>query len=161
MMLLIYGVVCVLVLVSFMSWRAMVCIVVPLALTSFLCQALMAWLGIGVKVATLPVIALGVGVGVDYGIYIYSRLAHFLRSGDLTPVYVPDEATEALRDLERARDAAKRAERTARHQLSKFLLRHGRRWDGGSAWTQKHLAWIRRQEFAQEAQQRVLQVRQP
>jgi len=81
MMLLIYGVVCALILVSFASWRAVVCIVVPLALTSFLCQALMAWLGIGVKVATLPVIALGVGVGVDYGIYIYSRLAHFLRQG--------------------------------------------------------------------------------
>ncbi len=85
-----------------------------------------------------------------------ARLAHFLRSGDLTEVYVPDEATEALRDLERARDAAKRAERTARHQLAKFLLRHGRRWEGGSSWTKKHLEWIRRQEFAQEAQQRVL-----
>jgi predicted RND superfamily exporter protein len=70
-----------LVLLSFASWRAMVCIVVPLALTSFLAQALMAYLGIGVKVATLPVIALGVGVGVDYGIYIYSKLASFLRRG--------------------------------------------------------------------------------
>ena len=48
----------------------------------------MAWLGIGVKVATLPVIALGVGVGVDYGIYIYSRLAHFLRQGlDIRQAY--------------------------------------------------------------------------
>ena len=81
MMLLIYAVVCVLVFVSFGSWRAMLCIVTPLALTSFLCQALMAYLGIGVKVATLPVIALGVGVGVDYGIYIYSKLAHYLRRG--------------------------------------------------------------------------------
>ena len=81
MMLLIYGVVCALVFVSFASWRAVLCIVVPLALTSFLCQALMAYLEIGVKVATLPVIALGVGVGVDYGIYIYSKLAHFLRRG--------------------------------------------------------------------------------
>jgi predicted RND superfamily exporter protein len=79
MMLLIYGAVCALVFVSFASWRAVVCIVVPLALTSFLCQALMAYLGIGVKVATLPVIALGVGVGVDYGIYIYSKLAYYLR----------------------------------------------------------------------------------
>ncbi|NND68331.1 MAG: RND family transporter [Halioglobus sp.] len=82
MMLLIYGVVCALVFISFASWRAVVCIVVPLALTSFLCQALMASLGIGVKVATLPVIALGVGVGVDYGIYIYSRLLHFLSRGE-------------------------------------------------------------------------------
>ncbi len=81
MLLLVYGVVCLLVFVSFASWRAVVCIVTPLALTSFLCQALMAYLGIGIKVATLPVIALGVGVGVDYGIYIYSRMAHFLRRG--------------------------------------------------------------------------------
>lgn len=88
MMLLIYSVVCALILVSFASWRAVICIVVPLALTSFLCQALMAWLGIGVKVATLPVIALGVGVGVDYGIYIYSRLSHFLRRGmDIQQAY--------------------------------------------------------------------------
>ncbi len=88
MMLLIYGVVSALVLLSFASWRAMVCIVVPLALTSFLAQALMAYLGIGVKVATLPVIALGVGVGVDYGIYIYSKLDSFLRRGmDIQEAY--------------------------------------------------------------------------
>jgi transposase len=84
------------------------------------------------------------------------KLAHFLRSGDLTAVYVPDEATEALRDLERARDDAKCTERVARHQLSKFLLRHGKRWSGKTAWTQKHLNWIRTQTFAHEAQQRVL-----
>ena len=88
MMLLIYGVVCALVFVSFASWRAVLCVVVPLALTSFLCQALMAYLEIGVKVATLPVIALGVGVGVDYGIYIYSKLAHYLRRGlDIQEAY--------------------------------------------------------------------------
>jgi hypothetical protein len=50
-------------------------------LTSALCQALMAYLGIGVKVATLPVIALGVGIGVDYGIYIYGRLETYLKAG--------------------------------------------------------------------------------
>jgi transposase len=83
------------------------------------------------------------------------KLAHFLRSGDLTAVYVPDEATEALRDLERARDDAKCSERTARHQLGKFLLRHGRRWSQ-TGWTQKHLAWIRAQKFDHEAQRRVL-----
>jgi len=65
-----------------------VCIIVPLGLTSILCQALMAQLGIGVKVATLPVIALGVGIGVDYGIYIYSKLDHFLKQGlDLENAY--------------------------------------------------------------------------
>ena len=62
------------------------------------------------------------------------KLAHFLRSGDLTEVHVPEEAVEAIRDLERARDDAKCAERAARHQLSKFLLRNERRWDG-EAWT--------------------------
>lgn len=81
MMILIYSVVAALTFLSFASARAVICVIVPLALTSVLCQALMAYLGIGVKVATLPVIALGVGVGVDYGIYIYSKLAYFLRRG--------------------------------------------------------------------------------
>ena len=62
------------------------------------------------------------------------KLAQDLRSGDLTPVHVLDPATEAIRDLERARDDAKRAERAARHQLSKFLLRHGRWFEGRSTW---------------------------
>jgi len=83
------------------------------------------------------------------------KLAHFLRSGDLTEVHVPDEAVEAIRDLERARAAAKCAERTARHQLGKFLLRHDRHWDE-TTWTQKHLNWIRTQKFEYPAQQEVL-----
>jgi transposase len=84
------------------------------------------------------------------------KLARFLRSGDLTEVHVPEAATEAMRDLERSRDDAKRAERTARHQLSKFLLRHGRRYDGKTAWTGKHLDWMRGQVFEHEAHNRVL-----
>jgi transposase len=84
------------------------------------------------------------------------KLARFLRSGDLTPIFVPDKTTEAMRDLERSRDDAKKAERVARQQLSKFLLRHGRRYDGKSAWTTKHLEWVRKQQFEQKAQQRVL-----
>jgi transposase len=84
------------------------------------------------------------------------RLAHFLRSGDLTPVWVPDEHTEAVRDLSRSRDDAKRAERTARHQLSKFLLRKGCRFDGKSHWTLTHWEWIKRQTFPHEAANRVL-----
>ncbi len=68
-------------LITFRSFAATVCIVLPLILTSILGNALMAFLGIGVKVATMPVIALGVGIGVDYGIYIYSRLESFLRAG--------------------------------------------------------------------------------
>ena len=83
------------------------------------------------------------------------HLAACLRSGDLTAVRVPDAETEALRDLERARTAAKAAELTAKHQLGKFLLRHGRTWTK-SNWTRSHLAWVRRQQFEQEAQQRVL-----
>ena len=85
-----------------------------------------------------------------------AKLALCLRGGDLTPVYVPDADVEALRDLERARTAAKNAETTTKHQLGKFLLRHGRRWTGASNWTVKHHAWIRQQRFEHEAQRRVL-----
>jgi transposase len=84
------------------------------------------------------------------------KLARFLRSGDLTTVHVPEAATEAMRDLERCRDDAKRAERTARHQLSKFLLRHGRIYHGKTAWTGMHLDWVRHQVFELEAHNRVL-----
>jgi transposase len=84
------------------------------------------------------------------------KLARFLRSGDLTEVAIPDSGTEAMRDLERAREDAKNAERVVRHQLAKFLLRHGRRYEGKTSWTQRHLEWIRRQQFEHEAQQRVL-----
>lgn len=81
MLLLVYGVVVALCLVAFRSWRPVVCIILPLVLTSVLCEALMAMLGIGIKVATLPVIALGVGIGVDYGVYIFSKLEAYLRAG--------------------------------------------------------------------------------
>lgn len=84
------------------------------------------------------------------------KLARFLRSGDLTAVAVPDHATEAMRGLERAREDAKNVERSARHQLSKFLLRHGRIYQGRMAWNRTHLRWIRQQAFKHEAQQRVL-----
>lgn len=78
----VYGVVGLLCLLTFRSVKILICIIAPLALTSILCQALMASLGIGVKVATLPVIALGVGIGVDYGIYIYSKLNTYLVQGE-------------------------------------------------------------------------------
>jgi predicted RND superfamily exporter protein len=67
--------------ITFRSWRGVLCVVVPLMLVTILCNALMALLGIGLKVATLPVIALGVGVGVDYGIYIYEQMQHSLKRG--------------------------------------------------------------------------------
>jgi predicted RND superfamily exporter protein len=78
---LVYLCVAVMCMITFRSWAATLCIVLPLVLTSVLGNALMAFMGIGVKVATLPVVALGVGIGVDYGIYIYSRLESFLRAG--------------------------------------------------------------------------------
>jgi uncharacterized protein len=80
-LLLVYLCVAVMCMITFRSIAATLCIVLPLVLTSVLGNALMTFLGIGVKVATLPVIALGVGIGVDYGIYIYSRLESFLRAG--------------------------------------------------------------------------------
>ena len=68
-------------LLTFRSAVATMCIILPLALVSLLNNALMAMLGIGVKVSTLPVIALGVGVGVDYGIYLYDRIEAHLHEG--------------------------------------------------------------------------------
>ncbi|HGA2316971.1 TPA: RND family transporter [Pseudomonas putida] len=77
----VYGAVILLCLVTFRSWRAVLCAVLPLMLTSVLCEALMVALGIGVKVATLPVIALGVGIGVDYALYVMSIVLAQLRQG--------------------------------------------------------------------------------
>lgn len=81
MLLLVYSAVVVLCFITFRSWRAVVCAVLPLMLTSLLAEALMVVLGMGVKVATLPVIALGVGIGVDYALYILSVMMHRLRHG--------------------------------------------------------------------------------
>ncbi|NMG55993.1 efflux RND transporter permease subunit [Aromatoleum aromaticum] len=81
MLALVYGIVALLVLWEFKSWRITVCIMLPLYVTSVLCEGLMAKLGLGVKVATLPVIALGIGIGVDYGIYIYNKLEYYLERG--------------------------------------------------------------------------------
>lgn len=72
------------------------------------------------------------------------KLARSYRAGDLTAVWVPDAAHEALRDLVRAREAAKKDQLRARHRLGKFLLRHGRRPSTAmTAWTQAHLAWVK------------------
>jgi transposase len=82
------------------------------------------------------------------------RLARSYRSGDLTPVWVPDEGSEALRDLVRAREAAKQDQLRARHRLSKFLLRSGQRPAAGmKAWTQLYMAWVRQLRFKQVAQE--------
>ncbi len=86
------------------------------------------------------------------------KLARSYRAGDLTAVWVPDAAHEALRDLVRAREAAKKDQLRARHRLGKFLLRHGRRPPTGmTAWTQRYLAWIKTAvQFEQPAQEATL-----
>lgn len=85
------------------------------------------------------------------------KLARYLRSGDLTSVWVPDRAHEALRDLVRARQAAKIDEKRARHRLQKFLLRHGQRPPQGvKAWTARHKAWLQGLTLEQPTLQVVL-----
>jgi transposase len=82
------------------------------------------------------------------------KLAHCYRANDLTPVWVPDEAHESLRDLVRAREVAKKDQLRARHRLQKFLLRQGvHRPEGMTAWTLKHVLWIRGHEFEHVARQ--------
>ncbi|MGG6348781.1 efflux RND transporter permease subunit [Pseudomonas putida] len=81
MLLLVYLAVTLFCLVTFRSWRATLVAILPLMLTSVLCEALMVAMGIGVKVATLPVIALGVGIGVDYALYLLSVQLHYQRAG--------------------------------------------------------------------------------
>src|SRR5206468_3289367 len=68
-------------LVTFRRLRATLCILIPLAIVSVLCEALMPTLGIGLKISTLPVVALGVGVGVDYAIYLFDRIEVHLEEG--------------------------------------------------------------------------------
>jgi predicted RND superfamily exporter protein len=88
MLYLVYAAVITFCFISFRSWRAVLCAVLPLILTTILSQALMVWLGIGVKVATLPVIALGVGIGVDYALYVLSIILKHVRAGeDLSIAY--------------------------------------------------------------------------
>lgn len=84
------------------------------------------------------------------------RLARFLRSGDLVAIHVPDEETEAMRDLSRARHDAVKAQLRARQQLSRFLVRHGRRYPGKRTSALAFLRWAKEQSFPFESQQRVL-----
>ena len=86
------------------------------------------------------------------------KLARNYRAGELTAVWVPDAAHEALRDVVRAREAAKKDQLRARHRLSKFLLRHGRRPPMGvKPWTMKYLEWVKREvHFEQLAQEATL-----
>ena len=86
------------------------------------------------------------------------KLARSYRAGDLTPVWVPDAAHEALRDLVRVREAAKKDQLRARHRLGKFLLRQGRRRPAHlkMAWTAGHVDWIRAIRFDSPLHQIVL-----
>lgn len=81
MLVLVYSIIGVLVWWEFKSFKVMLAIMIPLFITEILCKVIMVQLNLGIKVATLPVIALGVGIGVDYGIYIYNRLESFLAKG--------------------------------------------------------------------------------
>ena len=88
MLIYVYSAVILLCLLTFRSVPGVICAVLPLMLTSILCEALMVWLGIGVKVATLPVIALGVGIGVDYALYVLTVILAKTKEGkDLTTAY--------------------------------------------------------------------------
>jgi hypothetical protein len=78
----VFGAVIGLCLLTFRSWRATLCIVIPLALVSWLAYVVMVYLQIGLKTCTLPVVALGVGIGVDYGIYLYAKLRAALEAGE-------------------------------------------------------------------------------
>ena len=83
-------------------------------------------------------------------------LARLHRAGELTAVWVPDEAHEAMRDLVRAREGAHDALKRARQQLQSFLLRHGRIYTGRKPWTRAHRRWLAQQAFAHPAHQIVL-----
>lgn len=85
------------------------------------------------------------------------KLAVMHRNGDLTSVWVPDEVHESIRDLVRARTDATIQLTRARHQLLAFLLRHGRRYDGGNHWTERHRRWLAGQTFDQPAHRVVFQ----
>ena len=85
------------------------------------------------------------------------KLARSYRAGDLTPVWVPNAAHEALRDLVRAREAAKKDQLRARHRLGKFLWRQGWRPPTAiKAWTQRHLTWVKTVHFEHAAQEATL-----
>ena len=90
----VFGAVIVLCLLTFRSIRATLCIVLPLAIVNYLAYALMVYLEIGLKTSTLPMVALGVGIGVDYGIYIFARLHSALQAGE----YFEDAMFNALKD---------------------------------------------------------------
>jgi transposase len=99
-------------------------------------------LGVGCEVIAPSLVPTKAGDRVKTDRRDAEKLARCYRAGELTAVWVPDAAQEALRDLVRAREAAKKDQLKARHRLGKFLLRHGKRPEGMKAWTKQHLEWI-------------------
>lgn len=86
------------------------------------------------------------------------KLAGYLRSGDLSAVWVPDQDQEAMRDLSRARGDMKAQEHKARQQLNAFLLRHGHHWPSNKVrWTKTHYSWLESLKFDNDWQQVTLQ----
>jgi transposase len=85
------------------------------------------------------------------------NLARLHRAGELTAVWVPDGAQEALRDLTRAREDMKHLQLQAKQRLLGFLLRHGKRFEGKDNWTQAHFRWFEEVKFGQPVQQIVFQ----
>lgn len=109
-------------------------------------------LGIACEVVAPTLIPMRAGDRVKTDRRDATKLARCYRAGDLTAVWVPDAAHEALRDLVRAREAAKKDQLRARNRLSKFLLRHGRRpTDKMTPWSDRHLRWLRQLHFEQFA----------
>lgn len=85
------------------------------------------------------------------------RLARLLRAGELTPIWVPDETHEAMRDLVRARESAAEDQRHKRQLVSAFMLRHGRIYHRTKPWTMRYRRWLQTQSFDHQAHQIALQ----
>lgn len=116
----------------------------------FVLQRQLTHLGIACDVIAPTLIPMKAGDRVKTDRRDALKLARSYRAGELTPVYVPAPAQEALRDLVRAREAAKQDQLRARNRLSKFLLRHGRYRPAGMAtWKSRHHAWLTAQRFTE------------
>ena len=114
----------------------------------------MAELGVACEVIAPTLVPMKAGDRVKTDRRDAERLARSYWSGDLTAVWVPDEGSESLRDLVRAREAAKQDQLRARHRLSKFLLRMGQRPAAGiKAWTAPYMAWVLQVHFTQVARE--------
>lgn len=85
------------------------------------------------------------------------KLARLYRAGELTPIWVPTEEQEGVRDVLRARDDVRKDLTAARHRLTKFLLRHGKHYTSGTNWTGKFWAWVRDLSFARATERLVFE----